>query len=50
MKLKQNIHGGRLQELNVFDHLISQKVRSFSEDILEIARSATLRNSIKLDM
>ena len=31
MKLKQNIHGGRLQAVacNVFDHLIGQKVRSF---------------------
>ena len=31
MKLKQNIHGGRLQKLNVYDHLISQKVRTFSK-------------------
>ena len=29
MELKQNIHSGRLQAINVFDHLISQTVRSF---------------------
>ena len=29
MKLKQNFQGGSYTQLNVFDHMISQKVRSF---------------------
>ena len=35
-------------QLNVFDDLVSQKVRSFRTCILLIARNATLRNSNNL--
>ena len=43
MKLKQNFHGGSLQQLNVFDDLVSQKVHSFSTfyKLLEVLQYET---------